>query len=137
MQNALQQLIDDALDIKDALRDAVSNLELAIEADHKAKRIAREAQSTYDNAEAEWELDQMFPPENGTGKITVDQRKAIIAAAKVSSHRDGALAKPLAMANAARYNAEDAAMALLQAEKRYSATRSASDLTAAILNAAK
>ena len=135
--NPLEALISDALDIKDALRDAVTNLELAIEADHKARRTAKEAMTVYDNAEAEWELDQMFPPENGTGKITVDQRKAIIAAAKVASHRDGALAKPLAMAHAARYNAEDAAMSLLQAEKRYGATRSACDLTVAILNAAK
>ncbi|MBK8772610.1 MAG: hypothetical protein IPM06_19595 [Rhizobiales bacterium] len=134
--NPLEALISDALDIKDALRDAVTNLELAIEADHKARRTAKEAMTAYDNAEAEWEYDQMCVPENGT-KITADVRKAMVASAKVKAQRDGALAGYLAMANAARYNAEDAAMALLQAEKRYGATRSACDLTAAILNAAK
>jgi shikimate kinase len=124
------------MDIVGSLSEAVSNLELAIEQEHVTRRAAKEATGAYDDAETEWTYDQMTAPTNGE-RITVDVRKAQIAAALVKARQSNGLARPYAAMNQAKYAAEDARMALDQAEKRYSATRAVAELTAAMLNAAK
>ena len=55
------------------------------------------------------------------------------AAEKVKAQREGVLAKPLAMMNAAAYAAEDAAVALKQAETQFSGVKHAADLVGNIL----
>ena len=140
--NPLTALIASADEIRSALLNAITNLELAIEADAAKRRTAKEAKETYDDAAAEWEADALLRDRttvNGDGKATkptVDVVKAIVAAELVKARQAGPLAKPWALMNAAAYDADDARMALEQAAKRYRAVEAAADLTAAMLKAA-
>lgn len=140
--NPFGQMIADAADIRNALHTAVTDLELAIEAEAAARRTAKETRETYEAAEAEFEAEAMNRDRsvvNGDGKAkspTVDQIKALVKAELAQARSTGALAQVWAMANAASYEAEDAKMALEQAAKRFRATESAADLTAAMLRAA-
>ena len=140
--NPLTALISSAEDIRTALLNAITNLELAIEAETMKRRIAKEAKEAYDAAEAEveaeaWTRDRSTV--NGDGKATkptMDQLKVIVPAELVKARQTGNLAKLWAMMNAAAYEAEDAKMALEQAAKRFRAVEAAADLTAAMLKAA-
>ena len=112
---------------------------MAIEANAKAERTAKEAKANYEAIEAEfdaeaWAKDRSVP--NGDGKPakpTVDAIKMAVAAEKVKAQRTGVLAKPFAMMNAASYEAEDAATALKQAETQFSGVKHAADLVGNIL----
>ena len=137
-QNPLSMLLEDAGALLSALNDATTNVEIAIDNEHITRRAAKEATGVYDDAEAEWTYDQMAAPvPEGVKAPTVDVRKAQIAAALVKARQGNGLAKSYAAMTHAKYKAEDAKMALDQAEKRFSATRSAADLVGAMLNAAK
>ena len=127
----LEILLQDGREIRDYLGEAISNLELAIEAEHKARRQAKEASQFYQDAEAEFLMDLAIDGKNA------EERKRQMDAALVKARNYNGLARPWAQKNAAAYNAEDAAMALEQASKRFSATRAAAELTAAMLNAAR
>ena len=130
--NPFATMIADAADIRDALREAVGNYELAVERETLARRTAKETRENYDAAEAEYVVEAMLmcDAKNAEG------RKAQMDAALVAARRAGVLAQAWALANAAGYDAEDAKMALEQASKRFRATESAADLTAAMLRAA-
>ena len=52
--NPFAQMITDAADIRNALHTAVTDLELAIEAEATARRTAKEARESYEAAEAEF-----------------------------------------------------------------------------------
>jgi len=130
--NPFAQMITDAADIRDALREAVGNLELAIEAEAAARRTAKEARENYEAAEVEFTAETLpaCDAKNAEG------RKAQMDAALVAARSTGTLAAAWARTNAAAYTWEDAKMALEQAAKRFRATESAADLTAAMLRAA-
>lgn len=140
--NPLNALLNSAESIREALGESIDNLELAIEKEATARRVAKETRENYDAIVAEWDAEAMNRDRsvtNGDGKPkspTVDQIKALVAAERVVAQRQGVLAKPLAMMNAAGYDHEDAKMALEQASKRFRATEAAADLTAAMLRAA-
>ncbi len=139
LKSELAAVIVDARNLNGALDDATQDLRLAIEADAKARRTAKEAKGSYEAIEAEfdaeaWSRDRSTM--NGDGKLktpTVDVIKAMVAAEKVKAQREGVLAKPFAMMNAAAYAAEDAAMALKQAETQFSGVKHAADLVGNIL----
>lgn len=130
--NPFSQMIADAADIRNALREAVGNLELAIEAEAAARRTAKEAKEGYDATEVEFVAETLpaCDAKNAEG------RKAQLDAALVAARNAGTLAGPWARMNAAAYAWDDAKMALEQAAKRFRATESAADLTAAMLRAA-
>ena len=130
--NPFAQMIADAADIRNALRESVANLELAIEAEATARRIAKEAKEAHENAEAEFTAEAMPTLDGKNGET----RKAQLDAALVAARRAGVLAQTWARMNATKYAADDAAMALEQASERFRATESAADLTAAMLRAA-
>ena len=139
---ALAALIETAINIREALGSSVTQLNLAIENEATKRRTAKEAREAYEADLAEWEAEAWNRDRsvvNGDGKPkspTVDQIKTLVAAERVAAQRTGPLAKSLAMSNAAAYDHEDAKAALEQCAKRFRATEAASDLTAAILNAA-
>ena len=139
---ALAALIETAINIREALGSSVTQLELAIENEAAKRRTAKEAREAYEADLAEWEAEAWNRDRsvvNGDGKPkspTVDQIKTLVASERVAAQRTGPLAKSLAMSNAAAYDHEDAKAALEQCVKRFRATEAASDLTAAILNAA-
>ena len=139
---ALAALIETAINIREALGSSVTQLELAIENEAAKRRTAKEVREAYEADLAEWEAEAWNRDRsvvNGDGKPkspTVDQIKTLVASERVAAQRTGSLAKSLAMSNAAAYDHEDAKAALEQCVKRFRATEAASDLTAAILNAA-
>lgn len=139
---ALAALIETAINISEALGSSVTQLELAIENEAAKRRTAKEVREAYEADLAEWEAEAWNRDRsvvNGDGKPkspTVDQIKTLVASERVAAQRTGPLAKSLAMSNAAAYDHEDAKAALEQCVKRFRATEAASDLTAAILNAA-
>ena len=139
IKSVFGDIINDAHNLNGALDDATSDLRLALEADAKARRTAKEAKGNYDAVEAEWEAEAWAKDRsilNGDGKTakpTVDAIKTAVAAEKVKAQREGMLAKPWAMLNAATYEAEDAAMALKQAEVQFSGVKHAADLVGNIL----
>jgi hypothetical protein len=139
---ALAALIETAINIREALGSSVTQLELAIENEAAKRRTAKEVREAYEADLAEWEAEAWNRDRsvvNGDGKPkspTVDQIKTLVASERVAAQRTGPLAKSLAMSNAAAYDHEDAKAALEQCVKRFRATEAASDLTAAILNAA-
>ncbi len=139
---ALAALIETAINIREALGSSVTQLELAIENEAAKRRTAKEVREAYEADLAEWEAEAWNRDRsvvNGDGKPkspTVDQIKTLVASERVAAQRTGPLAKSLAMSNAAAYDHEDAKAALEQCAKRFRATEAASDLTAAILNAA-
>lgn len=133
--NPLATLIEEAAQIRNFLGDSITALESAIEADHAARRLAKQLEAEYNDIETEWTYSQMAAPVPEGTKVTVDQRKAQVAAALVKAKANG-LGKPWRNAQSAKYASEDAAMTLEQASKRFSATRTAAELTAAILIAA-
>lgn len=127
--NPLATLIEEAAQIRNFLGDSITALESAIEADHAARRLAKQLADEYANAETEYLIAQVFDGKNAeTRKLQTD---AAIAKAKANG-----LGKPWRNAQSAKYASEDAAMTLEQASKRFSATRTAAELTAAILIAA-
>lgn len=129
-ENPLTQLLGDASEILRYLSESIAVLEDAIEAEHIARRTAKETAQAYQDAETEYMIDIPFDGRNA------EQRKLQQEAAVVKARQNG-LGRYYQAMNAAKYKAEDAAMALEQASKRYSATKAAADLTAAMLNAAK
>jgi len=139
---ALAALIETAINIREALGSSVTQLELAIENEAAKRRTAKEVREAYEADLAEWEAEAWNRDRsvvNGDGKPkspTVDQIKTLVASERVAAQRTGPLAKSLAISNAAAYDHEDARAALEQCVKRFRATEAASDLTAAILNAA-
>jgi len=139
---AFDALVNSAIDIRDALNGSVQQLNLAIENEATKRRTAKEVREAYEADLAEWEAEAWNRDRsvvNGDGKPkspTVDQIKTLVASERVAAQRTGPLAKSLAMSNAAAYDHEDAKAALEQCVKRFRATEAASDLTAAILNAA-
>ena len=139
---ALAALIETAINIREALGSSVTQLELAIENEAAKRRTAKEVREAYEADLAEWEAEAWNRDRsvvNGDGKPkspTVDQIKTLVASERVAAQRTGPLAKSLAISNAAAYDHEDAKAALEQCVKRFRATEAASDLTAAILNAA-
>ena len=130
--NPFAQMIADAADIRNALHAAVTDLEMAIEAEATVRRTAKEARESYEAAEAEFVAETLpaCDAKNAEG------RKAQLDVALVAARRAGVLAATFARMNAAAYDSEDAKMALEQASKRFRATESAADLTAAMLRAA-
>lgn len=141
MKSEFAAVIVDARNLNGALDDATQDLRLALEANTKAQRTAKEMKANYEAIEAEfdaeaWMKDRSVP--NGDGKSakpTVDAIKAMVAAEKAKAQRNGVLAKPWAMMNAAAYAAEDAALALKQAETQFSGVKHAADLVGNILRA--
>ena len=139
IKSELGSVIVDARNLNGALDDATQDLRMALEADAKARRTMKEAKANYDAIEAEWEAEAWAKDRsvtNGDGKAakpTVDAIKTAVAAEKVKAQREGVLAKPWAMLSAATYEAEDAAMALKQAEVQFSGVKHASDLIGNIL----
>lgn len=140
-KSELGSVIVDARSINSALADATMDLRMAIEANAKARRVLDEVRANYEAIEAEfdaeaWAKDRSVP--NGDGKATkptVDAIKAAVAAEKVKAQREGVLAKPFAMMNAATYEADDAATALRQAEVEFSGVKYAANFVGEILRA--
>ncbi len=143
MKSEFAAVIVDARNLNGALDDATQDLRLALEANTKAQRTAKEMKANYEAIEAEfdaeaWMKDRSVPSGNGDGKATkllADAIKAMVAAEKAKAQRNGVLAKPWAMMNAAAYAAEDAALALKQAETQFSGVKHAADLVGNILRA--
>ena len=129
MISELQTVVNDARNLSGAVYEATNDLQLAIEADAKARRTAKETRQAYEDAEAEVSAEVLF---NATGK-NGETRKAELDAALVKARREGALAKLWALKQAADMQAEDAAMALKQAEVQFSGTKHAADLVGNIL----
>ncbi len=138
-KSELGSVIVDARNLNGALDDATQDLRMAIEADAKARRTLKETRANYEAIEAEFDAEAWAKDRsviNGDGKATkplADAIKATVAAEKVKAQREGMLAKPWAMLNAATYEAEDAAMALKQAEAQFSGVKHAADLVGNIL----
>lgn len=128
----LAPLIATAISIRDGLKTAVTQLNLALENESDKRRTAKELRQMYDEAEAEF-IAEVMP--NLTGK-NAESRKAELDAALVTARRDGTLANLWAQSTAAAYDAEDAKVGLDQCAKSFHATEAAANLTAAILNAA-
>ena len=128
----LAPLIATAISIRDGLKTAVTQLNLALENESAKRRTAKELRQMYDEAEAEF-IAEVMP--NLTGK-NAESRKAELDAALVTARRDGTLANLWAQSTAAAYDAEDAKVGLDQCAKSFHATEAAANLTAAILNAA-
>jgi hypothetical protein len=128
----LAPLIATAISIRDGLKTAVTQLNLALENESDKRRTAKELRQMYDEAEAEF-IAEVMP--NLTGK-NAESRKAELDAAFVAARRDGTLANLWAQSTAAAYDAEDAKVGLDQCAKSFHATEAAANLTAAILNAA-
>ncbi len=128
----LAPLIATAISIRDGLKTAVTQLNLALENESDKRRTAKELRQMYDEAEAEF-IAEVMP--NLTGK-NAESRKAELDAALVAARRDGTLANLWAQSTAAAYDAEDAKVGLDQCAKSFHATEAAANLTAAILNAA-
>jgi hypothetical protein len=137
--NPFKALIDSGIEIRDALAKSVTQLELATEAEFGARKIAKEAREAYEAAEAEFLAEAMLIDGSGNGdgkKITVDQRKAQVEAALVNARAKGDLVAVWALRNASQWDWEEKKVALDQCSARFAATRSASELTAAMLRAA-
>ena len=130
--NPLTGLLDVASGVFSALGEAVTNLELALEADVSARRTAREAKDAYQDSESEFAAEALFA---ANGK-NAEQRKAEVDVALVKARTSGPLAYRWQQMNAARNDADNAAMTLEQCSKRFRATEAAADLTAAMLKAA-
>ena len=130
--NPLTGLLDMASNVFGALSEAISNLELALEADAKARRTMKEANQIYQDGEAEITAEVMFGGK-GTNK---EQRMAEVDVALVKARTSGPLVYKWQQMNAARNDADNAAMTLEQCSKRFRATEAAADLTAAMLKAA-
>ena len=130
--NPFSALIESGVEIRTALADAATQLELALANDAEKRRTAKELKSLYDEAEAEFVAETLFA---ATGKNT-ESRKAELDAALVKARREGKLARLWAQANAAAYDADDAKTGLDQCAKRFRAVECAADLTAAMLRAA-
>ena len=112
---AFDALVNSAIDIRDALNGNVQQLNLAIEYEAAKRRTAKELRASYEEAEAEF-VAEVMP--NLTGK-NAESRKAELDAALVAARRNGVLARTWALKLAADQNAEDAAMALKQAEVQF------------------
>ena len=128
-KSELASVIVDARNLNGALDDATQDLRMAIEADAKARRALKEMRQVYDDAEAEVSAEVLF---NATGK-NGETRKAELDAALVAARRNGVLARPWAMKLAAEQEADDAAIALKQAETQFSGVKHAADLVGNIL----
>ena len=128
----LAPLIATAISIRDGLKTAVTQLNLAVENEAAKRRTAKELRQSYEEAEAEF-VAETLP--NCDAK-NAEGRKAQLDAALVAARRDGALADLWTMATAAAYDAEDAKVGLEQCSKTYRATEAAAELTAAMLRAA-
>jgi hypothetical protein len=128
----LAPLIATAISIRDGLKTAVTQLNLALENESDKRRTAKELRQMYDEAEAEF-IAETLP--NCDAK-NAEGRKAQLDAALVSARRDGTLANLWAQSTAAAYDAEDAKVGLEQCSKTYRATEAAAELTAAMLRAA-
>ena len=127
----LAPLIASGIDIRNALHENVTQLNLAVENEASKRRTAKELRTSYEEAEAEF-VAETLP---GCDAKNAEGRKAQLDAALVAARRDGALAAKWALANTAAYDAEDAKVGLEQCSKTYRATEAAAELTAAILNA--
>ncbi len=119
----------EARNLSGALSDAIQDLRMALEANAKAQRALSDMKAVYEDAEAEVSAEVLF---NATGK-NGETRKAELVAALVKARREGVLAKLWAMKQAADMQAEDAAMALKQAETQFSGVKHAADLVGNIL----
>ena len=128
----LAPLIATAISIRDGLKTAVTQLNLALENESDKRRTAKELRQMYDEAEAEF-IAETLP---SCDAKNAEGRKAQLDAALVSARRDGTLANLWAQSTAAAYDAEDAKVGLDQCAKSFHATEAAASLTAAILNAA-
>ena len=129
--NPYAALLNSAHEVRNALGESVTNLELALENEAAKRRTAKELRSMYDEAEAEFLAEAVFAAD----AKNAEGRKAQVDAALVKARQSGKLARLWAQANAAAYDADDAKTALEQAGKRFRATEAASDLTAAMLRA--
>jgi hypothetical protein len=129
LKSELLSIVTDARNLNGAMDDATQDLRMAIEADAKARRAAKEMRQAYDDAEAEVSAEVLF---NSTGK-NKEARDAELDAALVKARRNGVLARTWALKLAADSQAEDAAMALKQAETQFSGVKHASDLIGNIL----
>ncbi len=129
MKSELGAVIVDARNLNGALDDATQDLRMAIEADAKARRAMKEMRQAYEDAEAEVSAEVLF---NATGK-NGETRKAELDAALVAARRNGTLARVWAMKLAAEQEADDAAVALKQAEAQFSGVKHAADLVGNIL----
>ena len=130
--NPFADLIQSGVEIRTALADAATQIELALANEAEKRRTAKELKAMYEEAEAEFVAEATFA---ATGK-NAETRKAELDAALVKARRDGKLARLWAQANAAQYDADDAKTALEQCAKRFRAVECAADLTAAMLRAA-
>ena len=128
---AFDALVNSGIDIRNALHEAVTQLNLAVENEATMRRTAKELRNTYEEAETEF-VAETLP---GCDAKNAEGRKAQLDAALVAARRDGALAAKWALANTAAYDAEDAKVGLEQCSKTYRATEAAAELTAAMLNA--
>ena len=130
--NPYAALLNSAHEVRNALGESVTNLELALENEAAKRRTAKELRSMYDEAEAEFLAEAVFAAD----AKNAEGRKAQVDAALVKARQSGKLARLWAQANAAAYDADDAKVGLEQAAKRFRATEAAADLTAAMLRAA-
>ena len=130
--NPYAALLNSAHEVRNALGESVTNLELALENEAAKRRTAKELRSMYDEAETEFLAEAVFAAD----AKNAEGRKAQVDAALVKARQSGKLARLWAQANAAAYDADDAKVGLEQAAKRFRATEAAADLTAAMLRAA-
>ena len=130
--NPFAELIASGLEIRKALADSVTQLELALENEAAMRRTAKELRTAYEEAESEFVAETLpaCDAKNAEG------RKAQLDAALVAARSKGQLARLWAQANAAAYDADDAKVGLEQCAKTYRATEAAAELTAAMLRAA-
>ena len=130
--NPYAALLNSAHEVRNALGESVTNLELALENEAAKRRTAKELRSMYDEAETEFLAEAVFAAD----AKNAEGRKAQVDAALVKARQSGKLARLWAQANAAAYDADDAKVGLEQAAKRFRATEAAADLTSAMLRAA-
>lgn len=131
--NPFAKLIDSGIEIRNALADAVTQLELAQEAELTARRKAKEYREEYESQETEFIAEKMVTL---TGK-NAESRKAEMDAALVTVRTNNSyMAGRWSLMNTAVWEWEEAKTALEQCSKRYRATEAAAELTAAMLRAA-
>lgn len=132
MNDMISALMGSTADLQEIVRSHAENACLAMEAASAAARKATELKRAYEQTEAEFLVEITLTAD---GK-NAEQRKAQVEAALMKARSTGTLARPYAMMNAARYEADDTEMAREQMAIRFRASEVAGQMQAAAVRLA-
>jgi hypothetical protein len=122
-------MLREAESVREQLGVTVRDLELALENEARRRRLATDARQNNTDAEAEVTYELLL---NADGK-NAEQRRAAVEAALIRERTTGRLAFALGLLAETHAGHADAKLALEQATRRYRATETAAELTAAML----